>query len=291
MGHQSSSRTDADREPSGALIDPLFAPECAAARALASAVRSPVALSPSVMRFEAIPSGAQAAARSASAQDAPIESRVQTRPGAFAGPAEQTAPEARIGPNAILQTMAAIEARHGPDAARGLLAAAGLGGYVGAPPTIMVPEQEVIRLHQRLRRSLTPEAADAVSREAGARTAHYLLLNRIPRPAQWILKLLPPVTAARLLLKAIGGHAWTFVGSGRFSGSAGMPTVLTIEECPLARGEQADHPVCAYYAATFEGLFRALVHRDARCIETACVAQGAPACRFEVRWGAPAGPT
>jgi divinyl protochlorophyllide a 8-vinyl-reductase len=49
-------------------------------------------------------------------------------------------------------------------------------------------------------------------------------------------------------------------------------------------GLQADAPACGYYAATFEGLFAALVHRRARVVEVACEAQGAPACVFEVRW-------
>jgi divinyl protochlorophyllide a 8-vinyl-reductase len=47
---------------------------------------------------------------------------------------------------------------------------------------------------------------------------------------------------------------------------------------------QAPAPVCDYYAATFEGLFRALVHPAARVVETECEACGAPACIFEARW-------
>jgi len=43
-------------------------------------------------------------------------------------------------------------------------------------------------------------------------------------------------------------------------------------------------PGCDFYAATFERLFRVLVHADARVVETACEACGAAECRFEVRW-------
>ena len=37
-------------------------------------------------------------------------------------------------------------------------------------------------------------------------------------------------------------------------------------------------------AATFEHLFRQLVHRDTRCTELSCEARGDDACRFELRW-------
>ncbi|WP_235823343.1 4-vinyl reductase [Azohydromonas sediminis] len=43
-------------------------------------------------------------------------------------------------------------------------------------------------------------------------------------------------------------------------------------------------PACDFYAATFERLFRALVHPRASVAETACEACGDDACRFEVRW-------
>jgi divinyl protochlorophyllide a 8-vinyl-reductase len=52
----------------------------------------------------------------------------------------------------------------------------------------------------------------------------------------------------------------------------------------LCRDLSTDTPACVYYAATFERLFRELVHRHSRVIEVACEACGAEACEFEVRW-------
>jgi divinyl protochlorophyllide a 8-vinyl-reductase len=86
-----------------------------------------------------------------------------------------------------------------------------------------------------------------------------------------------------LLARAIARHAWTFAGSGCFTVQAGPPLVLETAGCPLARGATADAPVCECYAATFEGVFRALVRR-ARVEDIACVATSAPACRFVVGW-------
>jgi len=104
-----------------------------------------------------------------------------------------------------------------------------------------------------------------------------------------VLKLLPAPFAARFLVRAIRAHAWTFVGSGRFAFSrrpGGM--CLTIEDSPLARGARAEQPVCDYYTATFEQIFRVLVSPETRIVETACAAAGASRCAFEVSFAGPA---
>jgi len=190
----------------------------------------------------------------------------------------------RIGPNAIVRVAEALPARIGAAATHAVFEAAGLAHYLRTPPASMVDEAEVRRLHEALRRELGLPLAREVAREAGSRTARYLLAHRIPRLAQRVLKLLPAPVAARALLAAIGRHAWTFAGSGAFSAHAGHPTVLTIRGNPMCEGLQADAPACDFYAATFEGLFSALVHPASQVIETGCMAQGAPACVFEVRW-------
>ena len=151
-------------------------------------------------------------------------------------------------------------------------------------PGHMVDEREVIALHQLLRPVLGEERARAVSREAGVRTCDYLLANRIPRPAQFVLRLLPPALASRVLLRSIGGHSWTFAGSGHFRFESGYPVRLIIADCPLCRGVTAEQPVCDYYAATFEHLYRTLVSPRATVVETECEAMGAPACVFEISW-------
>jgi len=107
---------------------------------------------------------------------------------------------------------------------------------------------------------------------------------RIPRPARMVLRALPPRAAAPLLLRAIGGHAWTFAGSGTFTAEAGHPVRVRIAGGPICRGTTAEAPVCAYYAATFETLFRALVSGATTVRETACEACGADACTFEMTW-------
>jgi divinyl protochlorophyllide a 8-vinyl-reductase len=99
-----------------------------------------------------------------------------------------------------------------------------------------------------------------------------------------VLQVLPSSLASRVLLAAIGRHAWTFAGSGTFSARAGRPVVVTIADCPLCRGVRAEQPLCDYYAATFQQLFRVLVARDAVATETACSACGDGECRFSIAW-------
>ena len=190
----------------------------------------------------------------------------------------------RIGPNAIIRVAEVLPGRVGAAATQRLFEAAGLAHYLREPPGSMVDEAQVRRLHEILRRELGWTLAGEIAREAGTRTARYLLAHRIPRPVQVLLKLLPAPLAARALLSAITRHAWTFVGSGEFGARPGRPVILTIRRNPMCVGLQADVPSCDFYRATFEGLFEALVHPGARVVETACAAQGAPACVFEVRW-------
>jgi divinyl protochlorophyllide a 8-vinyl-reductase len=172
----------------------------------------------------------------------------------------------------------------GRDPAGQLLRVVGIGAYIEAPPQHMVDEREVIALHAAVRESLPPGTARGIAIEAGLATGDYLLAHRIPAVAGFVLRLLPAELASRALLAAITRHSWTFAGSGRFMAQAGRPVVITIENCPICRGAHASTTVCEYYAATFERLFTRLVHARARVRETACVAAGATACRFEIDW-------
>ncbi|MCX7890537.1 MAG: bacteriochlorophyll 4-vinyl reductase [Rhodobacteraceae bacterium] len=184
----------------------------------------------------------------------------------------------RIGPNAILQLVAPVEAAGGEPLVQCLLAAAGLDG----PPAAdgLIPEVWAARMHRELRR-LRPDAA-AILREAGARTGRYILARRIPAPARAVLRTLPAVAAAPLLARAIEKHAWTFAGSGRFAVTSTRPPVLELAGNPLIRGEEAGAPLCHWHAAVFTVLFRALADPHSVAVETACAACGAPACRFEI---------
>jgi divinyl protochlorophyllide a 8-vinyl-reductase len=190
----------------------------------------------------------------------------------------------RIGPNAIIQVARVLPDRIGVEATQRLFEQAAMGSYVAHPPQSMVDESEVLRLHQVMRASLGQDVAASVAREAGLQTANYLLANRIPKPVQAVLKWLPAPLAARVLLMAIGKHAWTFAGSGHFSSQVTSFALLTIRENPLCRGVRSDVPACDFYTATFERLFQVLVHRQTRAREVTCQAQGADACRFELRW-------
>jgi len=191
---------------------------------------------------------------------------------------------ARIGPNSIIRVAEALRLQQGEAKTAEVFRAAGLGHYLDRLPDQMVPEDEVIALYRALRASLDPDQVEAAAWEAGCRTGAYLLAHRIPKPAQAVLKVTPAGFAARTLLQAIGKHAWTFAGSGRFSAVAAHPVRITIEDCPTARGVTADRPACAFYSATFQTIFTALVSPKARVSEIACAAQGAPACVFEIRW-------
>ena len=191
---------------------------------------------------------------------------------------------ARIGPNAIVQLAEAMRTALGAQRGADFFAGAGLANYWRDPPQQMVDEAEVLRLHRALRADFDPATAAQLARDAGRRTGDYLLAHRIPRAAQVVLKRLPAPLASRALLAAIRRHAWTFAGSGVFTAQAGRPTRFRIAGCPLCRGASSPQPLCDFYAATFERLFRVLVHPATVVVETGCQACGADACTFEARW-------
>ncbi|CAH2601033.1 Bacteriochlorophyll synthase 23 kDa chain [Rhodovastum atsumiense] len=191
---------------------------------------------------------------------------------------------ARIGPNAIIRVAEVLRAEAGEAATADLFRAAGLDHYLAAMPERMVDETEVTALQQALRATLGLPRAHEIAFAAGVRTADYLLAHRIPRPVQWLLHILPPLLAARVLLNAISRHAWTFAGSGSFTAETGRPVRVTIARCPICRGATAQEPLCDFYAGTFERLFRVLVHRRSRVTETSCEAKGGHACVFEIAW-------
>lgn len=184
-----------------------------------------------------------------------------------------------IGPNAILQLLPMLDRIGGPDRRAQILAAAGI--FEVPDGQSMIAEGDAARLHRQLRQE-EPDLAPALSAKAGVATANYILANRIPRAAQWVLKALPKRAAARVLSKAIRQHAWTFVGSGQLE----MPNAWTYEitDNPLIEGEHSDTCLCVWHAAVFERLYQVLVAPNCTCVETTCGAQGqGHPCRFEVR--------
>lgn len=183
----------------------------------------------------------------------------------------------KIGPNAILQLVPVLDAALGADTRRALMHLAEVD--LPPPDAGMWPEDEVARLHHMLRLCLPDRAAD-LARAAGQGVAAYILANRIPRPAQALIRALPAPLGARVLSAAIARNAWTFAGSGRFRITGRRPITVEIAANPLVALDHAAAPQCHWHAAVFEGLFRALVSPRARVRETACCACGDPACRF-----------
>jgi divinyl protochlorophyllide a 8-vinyl-reductase len=190
----------------------------------------------------------------------------------------------RVGPNAIVRVAEALTEMHGASVARAVFVRAGLPGWLDRPPAAMVPEADVAALHLALLAELGEPEARAVAAAAGRRTAAYLLANRIPAPARMLLRLLPAGPSARLLLRTIGRHAWTFCGSGSFAAEQGRLVVVTITGGPLRAAGPAAAGVAAYYAATFHALFCALVHPHTTVAALRRATEATASCAFALSW-------
>ena len=191
------------------------------------------------------------------------------------------APVARVGPNAIVQTGAALIALEGLATAQAVFERAGLADALIAPPAAMVAQTDAAKLHRAVTATLSDDRARAVAWEAGLRTGSYILAHRIPKPIKLLLAVMPARLAGRALVSNIERHAWTFAGSGRVTARAGDPAVIEIKDNPLAT------PDCPWHAAVFTRLFQTLVSTRASVRSTACCARGDPACRFDIRLSRP----
>ena len=190
----------------------------------------------------------------------------------------------RIGPNAIIRVAETLRDVLGEDTTRLIFARAQLEPHLAHPPTGMVPEEDVGALQTALFDGLEENEARKIAFEAGLRTGDYLLANRIPKPAQTVLKLLPASLTSRILLGTIKKHSWTFSGTGDFSVANGHSVIVSIKGCPLCRGRHGNRPQCDYYAGTFQRLFEVLVSRNTFVREVTCEATGGPSCAFEIVW-------
>lgn len=190
----------------------------------------------------------------------------------------------RIGSNAITRVAEALRQQIGHRGTVRVFRSAGLERYLVSPPRQMVDEREVKRLHYVLRTELGVERARWVARAAGFATGEHLLRERIPLPAKLLMRVLPSTLASRVLLAALRRHAWTFSGSSVFAARTGRPLHIWISSCLVCCGSSAHEPLCDYYAATFQRIFRGLVDPGAVVRETECEAMGADACLFEVEW-------
>lgn len=193
-------------------------------------------------------------------------------------------PDAQIGPNAIIQVVAAARDQLSDTQANMLLREAGLDHYTAELPSKMIPEPEVASLHSALARAQSKEVALKIAADAGVRTADYLLANRIPVAAGLVLRCLPGRLSTRLLLLAISQHAWTFAGSGTFHSDSRKPVSISICDSPLFADRQAAPLADAYFRATFQRLFQVLVHRNCRCQDDEYTAVETGGTHFVLNW-------
>jgi divinyl protochlorophyllide a 8-vinyl-reductase len=92
-----------------------------------------------------------------------------------------------------------------------------------------------------LRASLPVAEVHAVARDAGPHIAAYLPAHRIPRAMRLLPPPLPARLAARVLLMAIGRHAWTVEGLFR---ALVLPAARVVETACEAAGA----PRCIFQA-------------------------------------------
>lgn len=177
---------------------------------------------------------------------------------------------AKVGPNTIIQTVEALKEFYGENRAREMLQEGQHSHLIHTMPAEMVEEQEFLTLVQMLQDHVGSEETRKLLKRSGQLTARYLLKHRIPGPFQRLVKVLPREWGLTLLLMAISGNAWTFVGSGTFSFMGGKEARIIIAN---RSPEQAVQPeVCSFYAGTFEALFQTLIH--AQCLVQEMVIRG-----------------
>lgn len=186
----------------------------------------------------------------------------------------------KIGPNSIIQTLAALKETYDPIQSYAILACGGAARLAEQVPVNMIDEQEFHTLALALVAQLGPVEAGQILRRAGQLTAVYLLKHRIPLLAQLLLRALPARQSMRILLPAVARHAWTFAGSATFSfGADGAPWAQI--DSPLLRARPAlAGAVCNFYKGTFVHLIHALVGRRMTVWESECQAHGDSACAY-----------
>ena len=198
--------------------------------------------------------------------------------------ARRAVPESdgRIGPNAVIQTLRALDELERTVATE-IANAADVAKIAGWPEGL-IPEAWFVRLVRATRTVLPEPRAEAVLRRAGVRTAEYVATHRIPRAVRWGLGVLPRRLSIPLLLSAFRAHAWTFAGSGEFEAGRGWPPTILLTGSPTCRAVSRTSTAGGYYEAAFEGLLR-LADPTVGVRELECVAQGAPRCLFQIEIG------
>jgi divinyl protochlorophyllide a 8-vinyl-reductase len=192
--------------------------------------------------------------------------------------AEAPRSAALIGPNAILQTEAALNAAGGQALVERVFAKAGLLHLLAHRPDAMIAEEVPRALFKALFECVPRRDGIRIALDAGRRTGRYILRYRMPAPARWILRRLPAAMACPLLLKAIKQHAWTFAGSGDCEVKIGPPAQVMIADNPMKM------PLCAWHTGVLEVLFQSLVSSGARVIHTTSRPGARSVCTFTCDW-------
>lgn len=196
--------------------------------------------------------------------------------GATATPADH-----RVGPNAVIQTRAALQALCGSAVCDSIFDAAGLGRLDARRLEQLVEARLVNDLNEAVVRQLPPALAREVMAHAGALTADYVMAHRIPSAVRRLLPRLPRPLARRLLLAAIGKHAWTFAGHARVETRADR---VIIHDNPICLG-RSSLGACVWHVGVFSRLLQALVDPRIRVREERCAGRGDGACHFRILTG------
>lgn len=184
---------------------------------------------------------------------------------------------ARIGPNALIQTVRALRECCDNDHLHTILDMHQQAYLLERNPADMVKEEEFSQLVESVSRHLGNPTAHDILKASGQYTADYLLAHRIPAFFQALLKVLPRRLALRALLKAIGMHAWTFAGSGTFSYHVGQRSELIVTS-PIQPGEA----VSGFYGGTFAHLIHTLIDPDAHIEMTLSHSSSNTCCTYIV---------
>lgn len=193
-------------------------------------------------------------------------------------------PTGKLGPNAIIQTVAALEEALGVERARAALVRGGAGDLPDHLPQALIDEHEFHELVMLLIDQLGGDATIDILARSGQLTAEYVFANRIPAIVRAILRILPPQLGLKILLPAMQRHTWTFAGSGSFAYHSGVMPWLEVAN-PAVRDDRAlAGALCAYYRGAFAQMLRMLIDPRARLRDCECQARGDRRCRYAIEW-------
>jgi divinyl protochlorophyllide a 8-vinyl-reductase len=190
----------------------------------------------------------------------------------------------RIGPNAVIQTVRALEERCGSAEAARMLAGRP-ARWLAERPSAMVDERDFRDLVEAIGAAMPADEASAVLYRSGRLTGEYVLANRIPRIAQTLIRALRRGPGPAILLRAIGANAGTFGESGSYAYTAGGTPRVQIANPVLSASPELAAAVCAYNRGAFEALFRGLIDAQASIVEEHCQATGGNTCTYRIERG------